>query len=72
MKDTKYIYIFNADYIMWVQTRLKSINQALNVVVEVFRIITNRECMDLSYKHMISLGTSTGYTTKKGRSYFCL
>jgi hypothetical protein len=30
MKDPKYTYIFNADYIMWLQTRLKSINQALN------------------------------------------
>jgi len=53
MKIPKCTYIFDANYIMRIQTRIKSINQALGIVIEVFRIITNRECMDLSTERIL-------------------
>lgn len=49
----KCTYVSNADNVVHIQTRLKSINQGLNTVIEVASIIPNRERMDLSYKCMI-------------------
>lgn len=68
-------HILNIDNIMWVNASIKSINQALNKVVEVTRIITNSKGMDLTIKHQSVRNKSSFMTTNhycNDMIYFCL